>query len=533
MAAAVQGVDSAWPEVDIVLSENRCELVLSGSEISKRIEEEGLHKKIFKLTKLNYLEISKTSLNDLPTDIQRLNRLTTLSLHSNQLTTVPAAIVHLVELKHLDLSRNLITELPEEVGQFEQLQTLNLDSNKLTALPESVKNLTKLLVLDISHNSFDDFPEFILESSLVHLSELRARGNRIGNLPAALSDLPSLKILDVVDNVVKDVAGELGDSAKLKEVHLGGNPLKDRRLLKMVEQCHHKQIIDYIRANCKREMKAVDNDPKSKSKKNKKKKGKGDADDMEKVLDSIRVLYLGPEPVVVQVMDAVKDIRPYIVCCILRGVNLQEAVNFKSFISLQTRLHENICKNRTVATIATHDLSKIKGDLVYTARVPNGISITPLQGNKAVSALGLFQQLQRDAEQLRKEKKRNTYSGVHKYIYLMEGKPLFPCLLDSDGQVISLPPITNSGITKISSETKDVLIEVTGSSSLSSVKEVLEAFIKEVLSLDLYKEELNDGGVCRLVLQQVKIVDKELNLKVLYPSHPDLDFHDIKIVRVE
>lgn len=77
----------------------------------------------------------------------------------------------------------------------------------------------------------------------------------------------------------------------------------------------------------------------------------------------------------------------------------------------------------------------------------------------------LFQQLQTEADNLRKEKKRNVYSGIHKYLYLLEGKPLFPCLLDSTEQVISFPPITNSDITKMSVNTETMLIEVTSATS--------------------------------------------------------------------
>ena len=85
--------------------------------------------------------------------------------------------------------------------------------------------------------------------------------------------------------------------------------------------------------------------------------------------------------------------------------------------------------------------------------------------NKVYSGAALFNKLQTEAENLRKEKKRNAYTGIHKYLYLIEGKPLFPCLLDSSEQVISFPPITNSDVTKMSPETKNMLIEVTSATS--------------------------------------------------------------------
>lgn len=61
----------------------------------------------------------------------------------------------------------------------------------------------------------------------------------------------------------------------------------------------------------------------------------------------------------------------------------------------------------------------------------------------------LFLKLQTEAENIRKEKKRNVYSGIHKFLYLIEGKPKYPCLLSSNNDVISFPPITNSELTKV------------------------------------------------------------------------------------
>lgn len=66
-----------------------------------------------------------------------------------------------------------------------------------------------------------------------------------------------------------------------------------------------------------------------------------------------------------------------------------------------------------------------------------------------MTGLELFTALQTEANALRKEKKRNTYSGIHKYLYLLEGRPQYPCLVTGQGEIISLPPITNSDISKV------------------------------------------------------------------------------------
>ena len=102
--------------------------------------------------------------------------------------------------------------------------------------------------------------------------------------------------------------------------------------------------------------------------------------------------------------------------------------------------------------------------------------------SKLFTAAELFNQLQSEAEDLRKEKKRNVYSGVHKYLYLLEGKSHYPCLLDSSMQVISFPPITNSDITKMSVNTKTMLVEVTSASSQQICK-LVHIFLTKIQNL--------------------------------------------------
>lgn len=80
---------------------------------------------------------------------------------------------------------------------------------------------------------------------------------------------------------------------------------------------------------------------------------------------------------------------------------------------------------------------------------PNKLEIKPLNRNTTMTGAALFTQLQTEADNLRKEKKRNVYSGIHKYLYLLEGQKIYPCLLNSNKEVISFPPITNSEITKV------------------------------------------------------------------------------------
>lgn len=51
---------------------------------------------------------------------------------------------------------------------------------------------------------------------------------------------------------------------------------------------------------------------------------------------------------------------------------------------------------------------------------------------------------------------------LKKYLDIIKDKPRYPVFYDAKRTVLSLPPIINSDTTKISMDTKNVLIEVTG-----------------------------------------------------------------------
>lgn len=51
---------------------------------------------------------------------------------------------------------------------------------------------------------------------------------------------------------------------------------------------------------------------------------------------------------------------------------------------------------------------------------------------------------------------------LKKFLHILEGKDKYPVFYDAKGQVLSLPPIINSEQTKITLDTKNVFIEMTG-----------------------------------------------------------------------
>ncbi|XP_047353527.1 leucine-rich repeat-containing protein 47-like [Vespa velutina] len=186
-----------------------------------------------------------------------------------------------------------------------------------------------------------------------------------------------------------------------------------------------------------------------------------------------------------------KILQPYIIACIVKNLVFTEDT-FKKFIQLQTKLHDGKCGKRNIATIATHDLNAIvPGDLTYTAKPPLELEIKPLMRNKTYTGTELFQQLQKEADNLR--------------------KALFPCLVDNQEQVISFPPITNSDLTKMSPTTKDMLIEVTSAISYQACRNVLDQLLKELVTTGIgcAPSDNENNLYYSLQIEQVKVVDIE------------------------
>nr|XP_057940929.1 leucine-rich repeat-containing protein 47 [Doryrhamphus excisus] len=544
-----------WPEVEKVATEKRRELVLQGAAADKKISTHGgLTPAIYSLKLLNYLEVSQCpSLTKLHDDIQHLSNLQSLILCRNKLDCIPDVIGSLKSLKVLDVSVNNLKVLPEGVTRLQELTTLNVSCNSMEALPNGLSQCTKLSTINISKNRISGFPEDLCSERLDLLCTLVASDNAIVELSRDIYRLPALKVLDLSNNKLSEVPSTLSDCSKLKEINFKGNKLNDKRLEKMMNGCQTKSILDYLRGKGRHGEDSGDVDggrssdkKKRQQQQKKKKKNKDEEEDDDEVEEVnkmvVRVLRVSdaPDTLSVRVSTEVKDVRPYLVCCVVRGMNLKPGNALKRFLIAQTKLHEEICEKRTIATIATHDVQLLKGPLVYEAQPPTQLKIVPL-GRKEMTAVELIRHLQLEANELRKQKKRQNVTGLHKYLQLLQGKALYPCLVDAEGHVISFPPITNSEKTKIKRTTKELFLEVTSASSLQICKDVMNTLIAKMAELNKFTAEHRDeaessgeGDIAppdqeasadvshELTIQQVRTVDQDGNLKVVYPSKTDL-----------
>ncbi|MFZ2986808.1 lipopolysaccharide kinase InaA family protein [Ideonella sp.] len=168
---------------------------------------------------LEVLNLSDNLLQDLPDDLPRLHRLTTVYASNNRLTRLPevlGACPHLriigargnqiaelpsralpPRLRWLTLTDNALTQLPAELGGCQQLQKLMLAGNRLSQLPDAMAGLTALELLRLAANPLQHWPAWLTE--LPRLAWLALSGHQLvwpspGLAPLAAWDWQQLQV---------------------------------------------------------------------------------------------------------------------------------------------------------------------------------------------------------------------------------------------------------------------------------------------------------------------------------------------------
>ncbi|MDI3474404.1 MAG: phenylalanyl-tRNA synthetase beta chain [Thermococcaceae archaeon] len=149
--------------------------------------------------------------------------------------------------------------------------------------------------------------------------------------------------------------------------------------------------------------------------------------------------------VVVYVDEKLKDIRPYGVYAIVEGLNIDEEA-LKQMINLQEKVALTFGRRRREVAIGIFDFDKVKPPIYYRAA----------EKTEKFVPLGYDEEMTLE-EILEKHEKGREYG------HLIKDKPYYPLLVDSEGKVLSMPPIINSETTgRVTTETKNVFVDITG-----------------------------------------------------------------------
>ena len=146
------------------------------------------------------------------------------------------------------------------------------------------------------------------------------------------------------------------------------------------------------------------------------------------------------------VVDAeVAEIRPYIAFAKIDNVDFT-GDKLKYIMDFQENLHWVIGRDRKKVAIGIHNADVVKAPFKYIA--------TPKDENA-------FVPLEKDVEMTPDEILTEHDKGKD-YAHLIEDFDKYPLILDKDDNVLSMPPIINGELTKIKEDTKNIIVDVTG-----------------------------------------------------------------------
>ena len=194
------------------------------------------------------------------------------------------------------------------------------------------------------------------------------------------------------------------------------------------------------------------------------------------------------------------DYRPYVACAIVRNVVLTEEA-IRQLMQLQEKLHMTYGRKRKKVSIGMYDLDKIDPPVYYKAMPKEEIRFVPLDMERELTA----------DEILRLHPKGIEYGDI------LRGKKHYPILVDSQGVVLSMPPIINSEDTKVTVKTRDVFIDTTGT-SLNDVLQLLTIITTSIVErapegyIETIKLRYPDGNV----IMAPQLNERHMKLEVDY-----------------
>ena len=154
---------------------------------------------------------------------------------------------------------------------------------------------------------------------------------------------------------------------------------------------------------------------------------------------------LEPSGTSITIDPGLKGIRPYTACCLVLNVEFNDD-KLPQIMDFQEDLHWVIGRDRKKVAIGIHNLDVLKGPFRYLAADPDEVSFVPLEMDEEMTL----------REILTQHKKGQAYA------HLIDQYDRYPLIMDSEDNILSMPPIINGELTKLTSETRNLFVDVTG-----------------------------------------------------------------------
>ena len=206
---------------------------------------------------------------------------------------------------------------------------------------------------------------------------------------------------------------------------------------------------------------------------------------------------------VVKVDSKLAKTRPYIACALAKNISLNDYY-IKQIMQLSEKIDYSYGRRRKRSSIGFYNLSMIKSPIEYKV-IDESHEFIPLEHTESMT-------LDRILEEHEKGKEFGD---------IVKGYGHYPILLSADGMTLSLPPVINSNdVGKITEETTESLIEVTGTNFetvnvvLNILCQVLAEHGAEIYSVKIeYPSEIQSETVITPLFdkEEIKIDLEEVN----------------------
>ncbi len=192
---------------------------------------------------------------------------------------------------------------------------------------------------------------------------------------------------------------------------------------------------------------------------------------------------------ILKVDSSVKKVRPYVTSIIAKNGTLDDET-IRQLITLQEDLHFGIGRKRKKTSIGIHDFDKIVFPIRYTTVTKNH-KFTPLESNKEISISDILEK---------------TDVGKQ-YGPILNNSTKVPVILDDQDNTISFPPIINSALTSVSTNTSNLLIEVTATDKIAAEDTLaVVATTLQAAGFSLYSVKISGASNSTPLLKPKKII---------------------------
>ncbi len=139
------------------------------------------------------------------------------------------------------------------------------------------------------------------------------------------------------------------------------------------------------------------------------------------------------------------EIRPYIGAAVVRGLELDDFL-IKQIIQIQDKVDFSFGRKRKRTSIGIYNINMIDSPIRYTT-VDRKFKFQPLQFEEEMTVDEIFDQHPKGIE----------------FRHILDEYKEVPMLIGANDRVLSMPPVINSNdVGRVTEETTDVLVEVTG-----------------------------------------------------------------------